>query len=107
MYNRIFADRVTELRLKRIEAWRTTPRVETREVFDPYTADWNTEVGPVSGHEYRSMKDTPLTTAVKWSAKGLLAVLGVGLVIVAFGMLQELREATTDWGLSRKADSGR
>lgn len=62
---------------------------ERRYARVPHAQNWNTEVGPVSGHEYRSMKDTPLVNVAKWLAKGLLAVGMAGLVLVVFGMLQQ------------------
>jgi len=54
----------------------------------PHVQSWNVEVGPVSKHEYRSMKDGPLATAAKWSARGLLAVVVTGWLVVVFLMMQ-------------------
>lgn len=100
------ADRNTAFRLQLIEQMRTTPAIPTLrresqfqltpqtcetkpEVFDPYASDMNVEVGPVSGHEYRSMKDGPLVNVAKWFARVLLAVGMAGLVLAVFGMMQK------------------
>lgn len=78
---------------------------ERRYARVPHAQNWNTEVGPVSGHEYRSMKDTPLQKATKMAAQVLLCVLVGAMAIVAFGLLQGCsRNSNYDAALAAEAD---